>query len=42
MSGISTSQSIPIQYGGIFSTSVDLLFNATDSYVTVGVSFKFL
>ena len=42
MSGISTSQSIPIAYGSIFDTSVDLLFNATDSYVTVGVSFQVL
>ena len=38
-SGISTSQSIPISYGSLFDTSIDLLFNATDSYVTVGVSF---
>ena len=39
-SGISTSQSIPISYGSLFDTSVDLLFNATDSYVTVGVSLR--
>ena len=40
-SGISTSQSIPIGYGPVpgATTSIDLLFNATDSYVTVGVSF---
>ena len=42
MSVISTSQSIPIVYGSIFDTSINLLFNATDSYITVGVSFKLL
>ena len=37
MSGISTSQSIPIQYGGVLDTSVDLFFNSTMDSVTLGV-----
>ena len=37
MSGISTSQKIPIQYGGILDTSVDLFFNSTMNSVIIGV-----
>ena len=37
MSGISTSQSIPIQYGGVLDTSVDIFFNSTMNSATIGV-----
>lgn len=38
MTGISTSQSIPIRFGGVLDTSIELFFNSSMDSVTIGVN----